>query len=265
MTHDAQPAPHEGGAETETTSPEVLLRADDVSKAYRGERVLRDVTFTQHAGDSTVIIGPSGAGKSTLLRCLAGLEEIDAGTVMFGDRQVTASKASRYALAGEIGMVFQDFNLFPHMSVLDNVTLAPRQVRGRSRAEAEERAQQLLAKVGLSEKAANYPEELSGGQSQRVAIARALAMEPKLMLFDEPTSSLDPELTNEVLDVMSELVAEGMTVIVVTHEMGFARHACNRVLVMDDGRVIEEGATEEVFEHSKNDRTRRFLQQILTY
>jgi glutamate transport system ATP-binding protein len=242
-----------------------LLRVDNVGKSYRGERVLSHVSFTQNAGDSTVILGPSGAGKSTLLRCIAGLESVESGSIYFGDKEIQADRRSRHELKGEIGMLFQSFNLFPHLTVLANVALAPLKVRRRPQEAAEERALELLAKVGMANKAESYPEELSGGQSQRVAIARALAMEPKLMLFDEPTSALDPELTKEVLDVMVQLVREGMTVIVVTHEMGFARRASNRVVFMADGRIIEEGPAETIFTRPTHERTSRFLEQILSY
>jgi glutamate transport system ATP-binding protein len=242
-----------------------LLRVDNVGKSYRGERVLSDVSFTQNSGDSTVIIGPSGAGKSTLLRCIAGLESVESGRIYFGDKEIKADRRSRHELKGEIGMLFQSFNLFPHLTVLANVALAPLKVRHRSQREVEELALELLTKVGMANKADSYPEELSGGQSQRVAIARALAMEPKLMLFDEPTSALDPELTKEVLDVMVRLVREGMTVIVVTHEMGFARRASDRVVFMADGRIIEEGPADAVFTRPTHERTSRFLEQILSY
>lgn len=242
-----------------------VLKVENVRKTYGGEVVLKDVSFTLEEGESVVVIGPSGSGKSTLLRCIAALEDIDAGRILFFGRELKADRRSRYAIQGEIGMLFQSFNLFPHLTVLDNITLAPRKVRGKERAEAEERARELLAKVGLAQKVDAYPDELSGGQAQRVAIARALAMNPKLMLFDEPTSALDPELTKEVLDVMIDVVKDGMNVIVVTHEMGFARLASNRVIFMDEGRIVEMGPTAEVFDRPREERTKRFLEQILAY
>lgn len=244
---------------------EPILTVDNVTKIYAGDPVVKDVSFEQRVGDHIVIIGPSGAGKSTLLRLMAGLEEVDEGRVLFQGEPLKADRKSRYAIKGEIGMLFQSFNLFPHLSVLQNITIAPRKVRGEPADRAEHKAVELLERVGLRQKAHSYPEELSGGQAQRVAIARALAMDPKLMLFDEPTSSLDPELTKEVLDVMVDVVDGGMTVAVVTHEMGFARRASNRVIFMADGRVVEDGPTERVFEDPEHERTSRFLQQILSY
>lgn len=242
-----------------------VLVIENLTKRYRGDAVLKDVSFQVEEGDSVVVIGPSGSGKSTLLRCIAALEEIDSGRIVFLGREVKSDRRSRYAIQGEIGMLFQSFNLFPHLSVLENITLAPRKVRGKDARQAERHALELLDKVGLAQKADAYPEELSGGQAQRVAIARALAMNPKLMLFDEPTSALDPELTKEVLDVMVDLVRDGMNVIVVTHEMGFARQAANRVIFMDDGRIVETGRTADVFDRPREQRTKRFLEQILAY
>jgi ABC-type polar amino acid transport system ATPase subunit len=242
-----------------------ILTVENVTKSYGGNPVIKNVGFEQRVEDHIVIIGPSGAGKSTLLRLMAGLEEVDEGRVLFQGEPLKADRKSRYAIKGEIGMLFQSFNLFPHLSVLQNITIAPRKVRGEAADRAEHEAIKLLERVGLRQKAHSYPEELSGGEAQRIAIARALAMDPKLMLFDEPTSSLDPELTKEVLDVMVDLVDGGMTVAVVTHEMGFARRASNRVIFMADGRVVEDGPTEQVFEAPENDRTAQFLKEILSH
>lgn len=241
---------------------ERILEVACVRKNYGGLAVLDDISFEQANGEAVVIVGSSGSGKSTLLRCIAGLEDVSGGKIVFNGKAVTAAKESRYAIQGEIGMLFQSFNLFPHLSVLDNITLAPRLVRGTPRKEAEARAKDLLEKVGLSAKVHSYPGELSGGQSQRVAIARALAMDPKLMLFDEPTSALDPELTKEVLDVMLGVVQDGMTVTIVTHEMNFARKAADRMVFMEHGRIVEQGATKDLFENPKHERTAQFLNQI---
>jgi len=242
-----------------------LLEVQGVRKTYGGAEVLRGVTFQLAESDSVVIIGPSGSGKSTLLRCVAALEPVDEGQILYRGEPLLADRKTRQRIRGEIGMLFQSFVLFPHLSVMENITLAPVRVRGLSLPEARDTAMALLEKVGLADKASAYPHELSGGQQQRVAIARALAMNPRLMLFDEPTSALDPELTKEVLDVMVRLVDEGMTVVVVTHEMGFARRAANRVIFMDAGLIVEEGPADEVFERPQHERTRRFLQQILSY
>ncbi len=245
----------------ETGMPLIELRG--VTKKYRGAPVVEDASVMIREGESVVIIGPSGAGKSTMLRCAAGLEPIDGGTVLYrGTEMVVPGKVAR-KVSGEIGMVFQQFNLFPHLTALQNMTLAPIRVRKVAKREAEAEGQRLLRKVGLADRAGHYPFELSGGQQQRLAIARALAMEPRLMLFDEPTSALDPEFTKEVLDVMRQLVSEGMTSIVVTHEMSFARQSSTRLVFMDGGRVIEEGATNEVFAHAQHPRTRKFLEQLL--
>jgi len=242
-----------------------LLEVQGVRKTYGGAEVRRGVTFQLAESDSVVIIGPSGSGKSTLLRCVAALEPVDEGQILYRGEPLLADRKTRQRIRGEIGMLFQSFVLFPHLSVMENITLAPVRVRGLSLPEARDTAMALLEKVGLADKASAYPHELSGGQQQRVAIARALAMNPRLMLFDEPTSALDPELTKEVLDVMVRLVDEGMTVVVVTHEMGFVRRAANRVIFMDAGLIVEEGPADEVFERPQHERTRRFLQQILSY
>jgi ABC-type polar amino acid transport system ATPase subunit len=250
-----------------------LLYLENITKSYGALQVLHDVTIDVQKGQVVCLIGPSGAGKSTLLRCVNHLETINGGTIYFEgdpvyrymkdgklvidpDRRIEATRAS-------IGMVFQSFNLFPHLTVLGNIVEAPIHVLRQSRAEARERAMALLNKVGLTDKADNYPHQLSGGQQQRVAIARALAMSPKLMLFDEATSALDPELVGEVLKVMRDLASEGMTMLVVTHEMGFARDVSDSVVFMAEGEVIEKGAPRDIFSSPSNPRTRQFLQTIL--
>lgn len=242
-----------------------FLSVSRLTKSYQGDVVLSNVDLAQSEGESIVIIGSSGSGKSTLLRCLSGLEDIDSGTIMFRGERLDSGRKSRHKIRGDIGMLFQSFNLFPHLTVLENITLAPKVVKNLEKEERAETALALLDKVGLRDKAHHYPHELSGGQSQRVAIARALAMNPSLMLFDEPTSALDPELTQEVLDVMVDLVKEGMTVIVVTHEMSFARKAADTLVFMESGEVVERGPTEEVFDSPKHERTERFLSQISRY
>jgi ABC-type polar amino acid transport system ATPase subunit len=241
---------------------EPILKVSTVEKRYGSLTVLRDISFEQFNGEAIVIVGSSGSGKSTLLRCIAGLEDVDRGAIIFRGKRMSADKKARYSIQGEIGMLFQSFNLFPHLTALENITLAPRLVRRTASDEANHRASELLKKVGLADKTYSYPDELSGGQAQRVAIARALAMDPKLMLFDEPTSALDPELTREVLDVMLGLVEDGMTVTVVTHEMGFARKAADRMVFMEHGKIVEQGATEDLFNNPQHERTRSFLRQI---
>jgi polar amino acid transport system ATP-binding protein len=225
--------------------------------------VLKDITNSVKEREVVVVIGPSGSGKSTFLRCLNLLEEPTSGEIIIDNIPVTDLRTDINKLRAEVGMVFQRFNLFPHMTALENITLAPMKVRGISKAEAEERAYTLLGKVGLTDKAHVYPDSLSGGQQQRVAIARALAMQPKVMLFDEPTSALDPEMVGEVLSVMKDLAKEGMTMVVVTHEMGFAREVGDRVLFMDEGRIVEEGTPEQIFNRAQNERTQAFLSKIL--
>nr|WP_285859063.1 amino acid ABC transporter ATP-binding protein [Bhargavaea ginsengi] len=225
--------------------------------------VLKGISTEVDAGQVIAIIGPSGSGKSTFLRCLNKLEEPTGGTVDIAGFDITNKKTDIRAARQDIGMVFQHFHLFPHLTVLGNLTYAPMKVKGLSKADAEEKARTLLKRVGLSEKADSYPASLSGGQKQRVAIARALAMEPKLMLFDEPTSALDPEMVKEVLDVMKDLAKSGMTMIVVTHEMGFAREVADRVLFLDQGKLVEEGTPEEFFGNPKTDRARDFLEKVL--
>ena len=250
-----------------------FVNMERIEKHFNNNVVLKDVSLQMNKGEIVSIIGPSGSGKSTFLRCLGQLETIDGGTITVDGVTLASTDASgavTYAdkhtmhdLLLRMGMVFQSFNLFPHMTVLENLVLAPMKVRGISRSEAEQTAQELLIKVGLDDKANAYPDQLSGGQQQRVAIARALAMKPKALLFDEPTSALDPEMINEVLDVMKSLAKEGMTMAVVTHEMGFAREVGDRVIFVDGGVIVEQGEPEEVFLHAKEERTRSFLSKIL--
>ena len=242
--------------------PGPLLRVDDIYKSYGDEQVLNGVSFDMERGDVDVLVGPSGSGKSTILRCINRLTEIDAGHIFLEDEEVTASNADVNAIRREIGMVFQDFNLFAHLTALENVTLGLRRVREFDREAARERAEKELRQVGLAEQAGSYPAQLSGGQKQRVGIARALAMDPKLMLFDEPTSALDPELIGEVLTVMRDLVDQGMTMLVVSHEMGFAREAASDILFLEGGRIVEAGPPEQLFDHPEHDRTREFLRRI---
>jgi polar amino acid transport system ATP-binding protein len=232
---------------------------------YSRHRVdaLVDVSLEVQKGEVVTIIGPSGSGKSTLLRCLNHLETIDRGEIIIDDIPLTDSRTNINAVRAEVGMVFQSFNLFPHMTVQGNVTIAQIKVRRRPRTDADGMAMKLLEKVGIPEKADSYPSQLSGGQQQRVAIARALAMQPKIMLFDEPTSALDPEMIGEVLDVMKTLAREGMTMVVVSHEMGFAREVCDRVVFMDEGRIVEAGTPEKLFDSPDHDRTKAFLAQII--
>ena len=226
-------------------------------------KALTDVTVTIDAGEVVVVIGPSGSGKSTFLRCLNHLETADQGQILIEGVDILDHSTNIDEIRAEVGMVFQSFNLFPHKTVKENVSLAQRVVRKRSTQEAKQRTETLLAKVGIEEKANVYPDQLSGGQQQRVAIARALAMDPKIMLFDEPTSALDPEMIGEVLDVMKTLAREGMTMVVVTHEMGFAREVADRVIFMDAGRIVEIGTPEHFFTDPSHDRTKIFLSQIL--
>jgi polar amino acid transport system ATP-binding protein len=242
---------------------EVVLRAEQVSKSYNGLEVLRGVTFEVDRSEVKVIIGPSGSGKSTLLRCLALLEQVEAGAVYLeGDRVSGLKEKALAAHRSEIGMVFQRFNLFQNMTALGNVMVALRDVRRLPKREARERALEFLARVGLADKADNYPDELSGGQQQRVAIARALVMRPKAMLFDEPTSALDVELVREVLDVMEGLARDGMTMVVVSHELRFAHHVASSILMMDEGRIIEEAPPERFFSAPTHERTKRFLSLV---
>lgn len=241
-----------------------IILVDRISKTFaNGVEALRDFSIRVLRREVLVVIGPSGSGKSTFLRCLNGLEEIDRGSIVIDGIPLDDDKKNRLEIRKEVGMVFQSFNLFPHLTVLDNVNLAQVLVRKKSRKAATEASMELLRKVGIPEKARTFPNHLSGGQQQRVAIARALAMKPKVMLFDEATSALDPEMIGEVLDVMKTLAREGMTMVVVTHEMGFAREVSDRVVFMEDGRIIEEGTAEQIFTNPKQERTRNFVSQIL--
>jgi ABC-type polar amino acid transport system ATPase subunit len=244
---------------------EPLLEFRDVHKWFGELEVLRGVTLDIRPTEVVVLIGPSGSGKSTLLRCANALEDIDDGDIIFEGMSVPGAGRRVAAVRTRIGMVFQQFNLFPHLSVLRNITLGPTEVLGVPDAQASERARKLLERVGIPEKADAYPAELSGGQQQRVAIARALAMDPKLMMFDEPTSALDPEMIAEVLDVMADLARDGMTMLVVTHEMGFARAAANRIAFMDAGVIVEEAPPDRFFREAANPRTRAFLDKILSH
>jgi polar amino acid transport system ATP-binding protein len=240
-----------------------MIDIRDVIKRFGTFRALDGVSFAVANGEKVVIIGPSGSGKSTLLRAINRLETVDTGRIAVAGVDLDAPATDLNKVREEVGMVFQAFNLFPHKTALENLTLAQLVVRKRSREEAVERARTLLAKVGLAEKADAYPAQLSGGQQQRVAIARALAMDPKVMLFDEPTSALDPEMIGEVLEVMKNLAREGMTMVVVTHEMGFAREVADRVIFMDAGKIVEEGTPEHFFTNPSHERTKLFLSQIL--
>ena len=239
-----------------------MIEIKGLRKAFGADEVLKGIDLSIDGKEVVVIIGPSGSGKSTLLRCMNHLEEPTGGEVVV-DGITLSSEANINKVREEVGMVFQRFNLFPHMTVLENIMLAPMKVKHVARSEAEKTARELLARVGLAEKADAYPDNLSGGQQQRVAIARALAMRPKVMLFDEPTSALDPEMVGEVLDVMRALANEGMTMVIVTHEMGFAREVGDRLLFVDEGRIIESGVPREVFENPKEERTRSFLSKVL--
>jgi ABC-type polar amino acid transport system ATPase subunit len=245
------------------TAAAPMIRIAHVSKYFGRFRALDNVSLDVAAGEVLMIVGPSGSGKSTLLRCINHLEVPDAGTIHVDGIQVDDKKSHIDAVRAEVGMVFQRFELFPHLSVLENICIAQQKVRKRGRAEAESIARELLRKVGIPEQADKHPGQLSGGQQQRVAIARSLAMQPKVMLFDEPTSALDPEMIKEVLDVMLALAREGMTMVVVSHEMGFARNAAHRVVFMDQGRIIEQGPPDRIFGDPQHERTKLFLSRIL--
>jgi len=236
-----------------------------VNKWFGSLHVLKDINLAIKPGEVVVVCGPSGSGKSTLIRCINKLEPIQKGDIIVDGMSLKDPKTNLTKLRAEVGMVFQQFNLYPHKTALQNIILAPLKVRKQSEEEAGKIARDLMAKVGIPDKLNSYPAQLSGGQQQRVAIARALAMQPKIMLFDEPTSALDPEMINEVLDVMVNLAREGMTMIVVTHEMGFAKKVSNRILFMDEGLIIEEGTPETFFAHPKSERTKAFLSTILTH
>lgn len=240
-----------------------VIEIKNLHKSFGKLDVLNGVTETIETGEKVVLIGPSGSGKSTLLRCLNLLEVPTKGHVVIDGVDITDKKVNINKVREDLGMVFQHFNLFPHLKIIDNITLAPMKVKGQSKEQAENKARELLARVGLADKADSYPAQLSGGQKQRIAIARALAMEPKIMLFDEPTSALDPEMVGEVLEVMKELAHGGMTMVVVTHEMGFAREVADRVWFMDGGSILEQGSPSDVFENPKNERTQSFLSKIL--
>ncbi|CAJ64345.1 MULTISPECIES: amino acid ABC transporter ATP-binding protein [Frankia] len=242
-----------------------LVTLEGVGKSFGDNRVLSDVDLSVEAGEVVVVIGPSGSGKSTLCRCINRLETIDEGRILFEGNPLPAEGRELARMRSRVGMVFQSFNLFAHRTILDNVTLGPTKVLGQKRGQAEARARELLTRVGIADKADRLPRQLSGGQQQRAAIARALAMDPVLMLFDEPTSALDPEMISEVLDVMRSLAATGMTMIVVTHEMGFARSAADRVAFMADGRILEIAPPDDFFGAPKSDRARDFLARILQH
>ncbi|MGC4997317.1 amino acid ABC transporter ATP-binding protein [Streptomyces sp. DT195] len=242
-----------------------LIELRDVNKHFGELHVLQDIDLTVGKGEVVVVIGPSGSGKSTLCRAINRLETIESGTITLDGQPLPEEGRELARLRAEVGMVFQSFNLFAHKTVLENVSLAQTKVRGRKKADADRRSRELLDRVGLSAQADKYPAQLSGGQQQRVAIARALAMDPKALLFDEPTSALDPEMINEVLEVMQQLAREGMTMIVVTHEMGFARSAANRVVFMADGRIVEDRSPEEFFTAPRSERAKDFLSKILKH
>jgi len=247
----------------DTNAP--IIHCEDVHKWFGSLHVLRGISLSVGKGEVVVICGPSGSGKSTFIRTINRLEEHQRGTITVDGIELTSDLRNIHAVQREIGMVFQQFNLFPHLKVIDNVTLAPIWVRRRQKAEAVETAMKLLTRVGIPEQASKYPGQLSGGQQQRVAIARALAMQPKIMLFDEPTSALDPEMIKEVLDVMIGLAETGMTMIVVTHEMGFARQVADRIVFFDGGLIVEENTPQEFFANPREERTRLFLSQILSH
>ena len=240
-----------------------MIHVNNLHKSFGKNDVLKGINEHIKKGEVVVVIGPSGSGKSTFLRCLNLLEEPTSGEIVFEGNSITDKKVDINKIREKMGMVFQQFNLFPHKTVLENLTIAPIKVKGISKAEAEKKAFELLERVGLTDKAKAYPSSLSGGQKQRIAIARALAMEPDVMLFDEPTSALDPEMVGEVLSVMKDLAKDGMTMVVVTHEMGFAREVGDRILFMDNGNIVEQGTPEEIFNNPKNPRTIDFLSKVL--
>ncbi|EBA04579.1 putative amino acid ABC transporter, ATP-binding protein [Rhodobacteraceae bacterium HTCC2150] len=245
--------------------PETAIELVDVNKWFDDFHVLKDINLTVNTGEKVVICGPSGSGKSTVVRCINRLEEHQKGVIRLNGVELTNDPRSISSIQGDVGMVFQQFNLFPHLTVLDNLTLGPMKARGLSRTDAEDRARHYLERVRIPDQADKKPSQLSGGQQQRVAIARSLCMEPKVLLFDEPTSALDPEMISEVLDVMVELATEGMTMIVVTHEMGFARKVADKMIFMDEGEIVEQAAPEEFFGNPRTERCRKFLSQILQH
>lgn len=240
-----------------------MIKVIDIHKSFGDLEVLKGVNFSVRAGEVVCVIGPSGSGKSTLLRCINQLESVNSGEVYIDGEELTHPRTDINQIRQQVGMVFQLFNLFPHKTTIDNITLAPMKIKGVERSQAEKIALGLLGKVGLTDKANVFPSKLSGGQKQRVAIARALAMQPKVMLFDEPTSALDPEMVGEVLSVMKDLAREGMTMVVVTHEMGFAREVADRVAFMDEGIIVEEGLPGQIFDNPANPRTQSFLSKVL--
>lgn len=242
---------------------EVLLEIKNLHKSFGNLEVMKGIDLEIDKGDIVVIIGPSGSGKSTVLRCMNLLEQPTSGDIVFEGQSIMENKKNIDKIRENIGMVFQNFNLFPNKSIIENITLAPMKVKGISKADAEKKAEELLTRVGLIEKKDSFPNQLSGGQQQRIAIARALAMEPDMMLFDEPTSALDPEMVKEVLDVIKELADEGMTMAIVTHEMGFAKEVADRVIFVDGGKIVEDGSPEEVFNNPKSDRAKDFFAKIL--
>jgi len=260
-TNDA--APRTSNISVRRGDPLVVI--ENVQKHYGDFQALRDIDLTVHRGEVVVVIGPSGSGKSTLCRTINRLETITSGTITIDGKELPKEGKALAGLRADVGMVFQSFNLFAHLTILENVTLGPIKVKGMKKDEANALAMQLLERVGVAQQASKLPAQLSGGQQQRVAIARALAMKPKVMLFDEPTSALDPEMINEVLDVMVNLAQEGMTMIVVTHEMGFARKAADRVVFMADGQIVEEATPDEFFTSPKSDRAKDFLSKLITH
>ena len=262
-TPDDGAAPQTSNIDVRRGEPLVVIT--DVQKHYGDFQALKDIDLTVNRGEVVVVIGPSGSGKSTLCRTINRLETISSGTITIDGKELPKEGKALAALRADVGMVFQSFNLFSHLTILENVTLGPMKVKGMKRRDAEALAKQLLDRVGVGQQASKLPAQLSGGQQQRVAIARALAMQPKVMLFDEPTSALDPEMINEVLDVMVGLAQDGMTMIVVTHEMGFARKAADRVVFMADGQIVEEATPEEFFTNPQSDRAKDFLSKLLTH
>ena len=248
----------------DTSAPPVIVM-DKVNKWFGSLHVLRDVSLAVAEKERVVVCGPSGSGKSTMIRCINRLESHQEGKIVVDGIELTDDLRSLDSIRREVGMVFQSFNLFPHLTVLKNIMIAPMRVRGTPPGEAARKARELLARVGITEQADKYPEQLSGGQQQRVAIARALAMEPRVLLFDEPTSALDPEMVGEVLDVMRKLAGTGVTMIVVTHEMGFARQVADRVIFMDSGRIVEAGTPAEIFDNPREERTKSFLRAVLNH
>ena len=240
-----------------------MIKTEQLTKSFGDKQVLKGIDEQINSGEVVVIIGPSGSGKSTFLRCMNLLEEPTTGKVIFEGQEINKKGVDIDSIRTKMGMVFQSFNLFPHLTVLDNIMIGPQQVKKVPKDKAEAIARKLLTRMGMSEKSDVYPQSLSGGQKQRIAIARALAMEPDMMLFDEPTSALDPEMVGEVLQVMKDLAMEGMTMVVVTHEMGFAKEVGDRILFMDDGQVMEQGTPDEIFNHPKSERTKDFLSKVL--